>query len=132
MAKIKKVYLFLVLSIAWAILIFVLCTMPSSDLPSTKIPYLDKIAHFGIFFIQSILLSLLFNFQARKSYFQIILLSTLLAFVYGGFIEILQSEFFNRSGDPYDLLADIFGGFVGAIIYPTTLRVFGKTVRKDK
>ena len=106
--------------------------MPPDDIPKVKIQYLDKIAHFGVFFVQSVLLSLLFNFQTRKSYFQIILLSTLLAFAYGGLIEILQSSFFNRTGDLYDLIADILGGFMGAIAYPTILRLVKKIIRKSK
>ena len=131
MRKRKKAYLLLISSVAWAVLIFVLCTMPPSDVPKFKIPYFDKFAHFGIFFVQSILLSLLFNFQTKKSYFQIILLSTLMAFIYGGLIEILQSIFFNRTGDLYDLIADVMGGFFGAMIYPTVLRLFNVKVRKD-
>jgi VanZ family protein len=128
----KKTYILLTLSIAWAILIFVFCTMPSNNLPSLKIPYIDKVAHFGFFFVQSVLLSLLFNFQTRKSYFQIILLSTLLAFAYGGLIEILQNEVFNRTGDLYDLIADILGGFTGAMTYPTILRLFNLIFRRYK
>ena len=131
MEKRKKGYLLLIFSIAWAILIFVLCTMPPSGLPKVKILYFDKFAHFGVFFVQSVLLSLLFNFQTRKSYFQIILLSTLMAFIYGGIIEILQSKFFNRAGDLYDLIADILGGFFGAMIYPTILRLFKAAVRRN-
>jgi VanZ family protein len=85
---------------------------------------MDKAAHFGVFFVQSVLLSLLFNFQIRKSYFTIILLSTLMVFVYGGLIEILQANFFNRQGDIYDLLADVAGGFVGAMFFPTFIRLY--------
>ena len=132
MEKRKKVYTLLILSVAWAILIFVLCALPSNDLPNVKIPYFDKIAHFGIFFIQSVLLSLLFDFQTRKSYFKIIFLSTLLVFVYGGFIEILQGNIFSRSGDIYDLIADILGGFLGAIAYPTVLRFYYKFIKKGR
>lgn len=131
MEKRKKKYVLLILSIVWAIVIFVLCTIPSGDMPEVRIPHLDKIAHFGIFFVQSVLLSLLFDFHSRKSYFQIILLSTLLAFVYGGLIEILQSKFFNRSGDFYDLIADVLGGFTGAMIYPTILRFIRMNFRKS-
>ena len=53
-----------------------------------------------------------------------------MAFIYGGIIEILQSKFFNRSGDYYDLIADILGGFFGAIIYPTVLRLFKTKIGK--
>lgn len=128
----KKTYILLILSVLWAVLIFVLCTMPSGGLPKTNIPHADKIAHFGIFFVQSVLLSLLFNFQTRKSYVQIIFLSTLLAFVYGGFIEILQGSIFNRSGDVYDLLADILGGFAGAMAFPTILRLYQAAFKKNR
>ena len=128
----KKTYVLLILSIVWALLIFYFCTIPSSKIPGFKIPHLDKVAHFGFFFVQSILLSLLFNFQTRKSYFQIILLSTMLAFIYGGLIEILQSKFFNRAGELYDLIADILGGFVGAMIYPTILRIYRKVFKRSR
>lgn len=128
----KKTYILLIFSVVWAMLIFVLCTMPSSGLPKTNIPHLDKAAHFSVFFVQSVFLSLLFNFQTRKSYTQIILSSTLLAFVYGGLIEVLQATLFDRSGDVLDLIADILGGFLGAMIYPTILRLFSKTFRTYK
>jgi Predicted integral membrane protein len=135
MEKRKKVYLLLISSIVWAIIIFVLCTLPPSEIPRTKILYFDKVAHFGIFFIQSVLLSLLLKFRSRKSYFQIIIFSTLMAFIYGGLIEILQSRFFNRSGDLYDLIADIAGGLFGAVFYPVILwvirRLFLKKVYKN-
>lgn len=132
MEKRKKTYILLILSVAWAVLIFVFCTIPSSGLPKVNIPHMDKIVHFGFFFVQSVLLSLLFNFQTRKSYIRIILLSTLLSFIYGGLIEVLQGTLFNRSGDVYDLLADILGGFVGAMIYPTILRIYYIVFKKNK
>lgn len=120
------------LSVAWAVLIFVFCTMPSSRLPRVGIPHLDKVVHFGFFFVQSVLLSLLFNFQTRRSYFQIIGLSTVMAFVYGGLIEIMQGSFFNRSADVYDLIADMVGGFTGAMLYPTVLRIVRLPFKKYK
>ena len=111
-----KTYILLILCIIWTILIFVLCTMPQNSLPKIKILHIDKAAHFGFFFIQSVLISLLMRSRTKRSFFQIIVLSTLQAFIYGGLIEILQNEFFNRTGDWYDLLADTLGGFCGAIV----------------
>ena len=128
MEKRKKTYTLLILSVAWAILIFILCTLPPSDLLRVKIPYFDKMAHFAIFFVQSVFLSLLF--KTRSNYLRIILLSTLISFVYGGVIEILQSKFFDRSGDFYDLVADVLGGFLGALAYPIILRLFNRTFKK--
>jgi VanZ family protein len=124
MAFNKKTYIFLTLSIAWAAIIFYLCTIPADRIPKIEFRFMDKLAHFGVFFVQSVLLSLLFNFQTRKSYFKIIFLSTLLVFVYGGLIELLQDNFFNRHGDLHDLIADVIGGFVGAMFFPTFIRLF--------
>jgi VanZ family protein len=50
--------------------------------------------------------------------------------VYGGLIEVLQSNFFNRAGELYDLIADVAGGFVGAIIYPAVLRLCDMVFQK--
>jgi VanZ family protein len=127
----RKTRILLILSIAWALLIFYFCTASPDRIPRWQIPHLDKVAHAGFFFVQSVFLSLLFNFQTKKSYFQIILLSTLVAFLYGGLIEVLQSRFFNRTGDLYDLTADVLGGFAGAMTYPTLLRIYRKAFRTD-
>jgi VanZ family protein len=127
----KIAYILLALSVIWAIIIFIACSIPSGKLPGVKIQHADKMAHFLVFFVQSVLLSLFLRFMTQKSYFQIILISTLQAFVYGGIIEVLQSEFFNRSGDVFDLLADTLGGFLGAAIYPIVPRAL-KLLRKNR
>lgn len=124
----KKVYIFLVLSIVWIFIIFIGCTLPPAKIPELKIPHFDKAAHFGFFFIQSVLLSLFFRYKTGKSNHLIIIFVTLLALVYGGCIEILQSEFFNRTGDLYDLFADVLGGFSGAISYFFFANVLSKKV----
>ena len=120
----SKVYILLILSIVWMLIIFTLCTLPTSNFPKLKILHLDKIVHFGFFFVQSVLFSLLFHFKLCKRYFQIILLSTFCVFVYGGIIEIVQSQFFNRSGEFEDLIADVLGGLFGGIVYPAILKLF--------
>jgi len=125
----RKVFILLILCIAWAAVIFVGCTLPPRAIPKFNIPNIDKTAHFGFFFVQSVLLSLLLYFKTRRSYFQIILFSTLQAFLYGGIIEIMQNEFFYRTGDLYDLLADVIGGLSGALTYPTILKFFKKFSR---
>jgi len=122
----KKTYLLLVLCIVWAILIFVLCTMPASSLPKIKMLHIDKVAHFVFFFVQSVLVSLLLRFQKKRSYWQIVLFSTFQAFVYGGVIEILQDKFFNRTGELYDLIADTLGGLCGALVYPVIFKLINE------
>jgi VanZ family protein len=104
--------------------------MPPSDLPRFRIPNMDKIAHFVFFFVQSVLLSLLLRYRTKRSYLDIIILSTFQAFLYGGVIEFLQNEFFNRTGDLYDLMADTLGGLFGAVTYPVFFRLFNKRAKK--
>jgi len=99
----------------WAILIFVCCTLPPNKLPRFTIPHIDKAAHFVFFFIQSVLLGMFLRFQTKWRFFQIILFVTLLAFVYGGAIEVYQSQYAHRTGELNDLIADVAGGFMGAI-----------------
>jgi VanZ family protein len=107
--------------------------MPSGHIPRTRIPHLDKAAHFGFFFIQSLWLSLLFSFRTKTEsrHSRIILLSTLSAFLYGGLIEILQNNVFHRTGDLYDLMADMAGGFAGATAYRAVLRLYDMIFKKD-
>ena len=129
MEKKGNTWLLLSFCVIWAMIIFVLCTMPQSRLPQIKIQHLDKVAHFGCFFVQSVLLSLLLRYKTKCSYLFIILLSTLIALVYGGSIEVLQSKFFNRTGDIYDLIADVLGGLTGALIYPAIRNLDTRTSR---
>ena len=116
------------LCIVWAILIFIGCTMSPAHLPQLNVRHIDKVEHFVVFFVQSVLLSVLLHFKFGKSYVKIIFLSTMLAFVYGGVIEIVQSKFFDRTGDYVDLIADVLGGFFGATAYIVLLKLFRKCV----
>lgn len=47
----KRKQLLLFRNIIWALVIFVLCAMPSEDIPNPHwdIPHLDKVVHFGMF-----------------------------------------------------------------------------------
>ena len=109
-------------NIIWAIVIFILCSMPGDNLPKTSaihIPHFDKLVHFGMFFIMGIFLYAELNFQTRLKRFQIILISILVITIYGGLIEYLQQHFFtNRSGDYMDLIADVLGGLTAIALYP--------------
>ncbi|MBZ9611973.1 VanZ family protein [Rheinheimera maricola] len=65
------------------------------------IAHLDKVAHFGIFAILTLLLWK--GFKLRPA------LAFLLLGSYGGAIELAQHNFTRRNGDWWDLLADIGG-----------------------
>ncbi|WP_321319743.1 VanZ family protein [Labilibaculum sp.] len=109
-------------NILWAVVIFILCSIPGDDLPKTSIitiPHFDKIVHFGMFFIMGIFLFAELSIQTklRRVYSAGIIL--LLIALYGGLIEYLQQNYFvHRSGDYWDLFADIFGGVIAILIYP--------------
>lgn len=113
-------------AVLWALVIFILCALPGEDIPDPglDIPHLDKVVHFGMFFIMSLLIVLLLELHTsllrRKIYF----IAIFVALGYGGLIEILQHYFFNRGGDVWDLLADVLGGIAGCFCYPWIKRFF--------
>jgi VanZ family protein len=95
-------------AIFWTVFIFVLCTLPSENLP--KEPN-DKISHFIAFAG----FTFFWFFQSTK-YWLIILIAA----IYGIAIEFWQGSLpqnFHRSFDWYDALADSIGGIIGLPIY---------------
>lgn len=108
-------------NVLWCIVIFILCTLPVGDIVKTEvtIPFFDKIVHFLMFYILGIFVCSELIFQTEYSYKTISLITILLVGLYGGIIELLQNYIFvYRSGDFYDLLADVLGGILGVIMYP--------------
>ena len=101
-------------AIIWTVIIFILCTMPSKDLPNIN----DKTAHFGVFAI----FSFLWIFSTKKGW-QVLIFGA----IYGILIEFWQGtlpENFHRSFDWYDALADAIGGIIGYFFYKIILRLF--------
>lgn len=116
----KRGRILLIRNIIWAVVIFVLCALPSEDIPDPHldIPHLDKVVHFGMFFILALLLCNELQYQTRFTWRKIYITTVCIAFIYGGVIELLQQYFFNRSGDVLDLLADVLGAIAGCLVYP--------------
>ena len=103
-------------AIAWTIIIFILCTLPSEHLP----PNNDKMSHFIAFAGFTF-----FWFFHSSRYWLIILLSA----IYGIIIEFWQGslpESFHRSFDWFDALADGIGGIIGLPIYLIFKRLTNK------
>lgn len=118
--KNKQRWVLLSRNIIWAAVIFILCAMPSEHVPDPhlNIPHLDKIVHFGMFFIMAVLLCNELEYQTRFHLRKIYMITVSIAFLYGGTIEILQQYCFERSGDIWDLAADVFGAAAGCWAYP--------------
>lgn len=124
----KTLRIFIGANVVWIIIIFILCTLPSEDIPNPRwdIPHLDKVVHFGMFFILSLLLVCPLERYSTLSTRKIYAIAIAVAFVYGGTIELLQHYFFNRSGDVWDLTADVVGGIAGCFCYPVVKRLLWK------
>lgn len=123
---IRKPHFFIYANLIWILMIFLLCAMPSEDIPDPhlSIPHLDKVVHFGMYFILSILLAYPLEKYTKLKLSTIYTIAIFVSFVYGGGIEILQDYYFDRSGDIWDLVADILGGITGCICYPLIKRFF--------
>jgi hypothetical protein len=99
------------LSIAWTIVILILCATPGRFIPSIswlELLSFDKWVHAGVFFILVTLLGIAVRAheQTRNLFFLYFLLSVL----YGGALEIMQAKVFSeRSADTHDVIANSFG-----------------------
>ncbi len=106
--------------VVWFLIITYISLIPSDKIPESQffnIPYFDKIVHFGIYFIFSILLASLFKKQNINKLTTILIILSLNAII-GGAIEILQDILpINRSGSYCDFIADMFGSITGLFLY---------------
>lgn len=77
------------------------------------IKYLDKMVHFGLYFIFTI--TLIFEHRNYFSNTRQLLLTALIPFAFGTLIEVMQSDFTaTRTGDILDVLANT-GGIMSAV-----------------
>ena len=99
------------ISIAWALVIFGLCSMPGRFIPSVswlELLSFDKWVHAGVFFCLLCLLGISVNANhQKKTLFHFYFFLSLL---YGGALEIMQAKVFSeRSADWVDVIANSFG-----------------------
>jgi VanZ family protein len=102
-------------AILWAGFILVLCGFPGNEIPHFKwadILSIDKAVHAIIFYILAYFI--IKSLQADR-FKKPELMGALIASIYGGVIEILQTfVFINRYGDFIDFGADALGAFLSA------------------
>ena len=120
MLRLKRKNIISIAILCWAFIIFILCSLPGEEIPTPnwQIPYLDKIVHVGMFFLLSMLISLMSIWDTFLTFKKLLIIVTLVALVYGGFIEIMQHYYFDRSGEILDLGADLLGAIIGCCFYP--------------
>lgn len=107
----------------WALLIFVLCSIPGKDIPHVSYLELlefDKFIHAFLFFI--LVLLTVRGLKLQKKFPNISKLAMITAVtasvLYGGLLEIMQGMFFDgRSTDIYDFIANTFGCLLATLFY---------------
>lgn len=107
-------------SILWGLVIFILCTMPPSGFPRVSVSGMDKLVHFGLFFVLTLLVISENNtLRLSGSVLQKTrLIGMVASIIYGGMVELLQLKVFTyRGADWFDLLADVLGAIIAAWLY---------------
>jgi len=103
-----------VLAPLWTILIFVALSLPGSSLPDTAVLEYDKLAHFGLFFILTILWLAAItrgNVGPGAAVLTIILAFSILSELYQGWLP------FGRTADFLDSAADAAGAVAGFVLW---------------
>jgi VanZ family protein len=101
-------------SLAWAVLLFLLSSIPGSRIPPLRISYADKIAHtllyggFGLLCFRALRRSTKLGAAAA------VVLAAAIALLYGTTDEIHQMFVPMRSPELLDVAADLAGGSLGA------------------
>lgn len=110
----------LLCAVLWTVLIFILCSTPGHFIPTTswlELLSFDKFVHASIFFVLTILW-LVYFLKANK--LSPIISATIILFciIFGGLLEIMQSNVFSqRSGDWLDFIANSFGCLMGWLFF---------------
>jgi VanZ family protein len=107
---IKKLFSFKFIALFYAVLIFVISSIPQITLPSLGFKWEDKVYHFIEYSIFSFSLFLAF-FKAKTDFFKknLFLFSSLIGIIYAYSDEFHQRFVPGRSYDFYDFLADCLG-----------------------
>jgi VanZ family protein len=100
---------------AWALLIFLLSSIPGGSFPQAKIFSYDKILHASVYGVLGILCFLASARTWSLRTAVLVLLSAAMTTLYGFTDEFHQLFVPGRSADLYDVLADAVGGLAGAL-----------------
>ncbi len=116
--KLIKKYPF---SILCSISITILCFIPgdASFQPEFDIPYFDKFVHLCFYFVLSLTIQYEVKHKVKLSNYLFIFMY---AIVLGGFIELIQENcIVERSGDFFDLVADLSGTIIAFFVFKSMI-----------
>ena len=98
-------------------LIYYSSSIHAENIPKIDIPGIDKLFHFVEYFILGALLIRAFANSSDKTSFRLILLlSILIASIYGALDEFYQRFVPGRNSGIFDIFSDIIGSFSGALL----------------
>jgi len=104
-------------TLAWAAMVFVLSVIKVPTVNSIPTPHLDKIVHFLMYGVLTLLALYAFGVYTQKQAKRRLLIVFGLV-LFGFFIEIVQKKFFSyRSFEISDILANLTGIFVSLLMY---------------
>lgn len=107
--------------IAWFAVILYLSLTPAGDIPKLSLlslPGFDKVVHFTMYFVMSLLLAGYFHQFKKYSNSKILFINALLLIFIGGLLEILQYELpINRDCSWGDFFFNSMGAITGTLIY---------------
>ena len=107
-------------AIGWALMIFIVSSVPAKYIPSYKIFHYDKLFHISLFLIFGVLVYYALEPYSHKNSFSWarILFSISVVILYGVLDEIHQGYVPGRTIDMWDAIADTIGGVLaGLIVY---------------
>ena len=101
------------------VIFYVTCIVNVDSIPAPKsLLQYDKLAHFGMFFTLSA--AVYYDYYAlhkgHPNKFRWLFFGLILPILYGGVIEIVQDNYFSRTGDWGDFIADALGSLSATIL----------------
>jgi VanZ family protein len=114
---------------AWALLIFLLSSIPGAAFPASKLFSYDKLLHAGVYSVLGAFCFMAIPRRFSRKSSVLVALSCALATLYGFTDEFHQLFVPGRSADLRDVLADCVGGLAGALI--ASILPLGKAMRGE-
>lgn len=125
----KKILLWL--AITWTAIVTFFCLINFKELPKIEVTSFDKLGHITFHFGITFLWFLVYRFKVLNENKKALIKAFLFSFFYGVIIEICQDQFTtSRSGDVFDVFANISGSLLAIIFIVLSINIFKKTSEK--
>jgi VanZ family protein len=124
--------IFFWIALCWTGVVGFFCLVPSNEIPTVTIPNLDKLVHAFFHFVFTILWFLFFKKQVKKkNHLKLLVVAVCFSLLFGIGIEILQDKLTTtRSGDFFDVLANVTGAISAFVLVLFTKRIRKNSIKK--